>query len=218
MCEYNETFVVDNENEIFDDLLVEITGLEILTRARETNYDDFSFDSFAVDSLQLVSKPARQPLGKGSVHKQLRRSSMGSCANAPTEFGRYRNTSMRRCSMGSFANDSVDCGFGRRRASMDSAVNDSIDNPRFLRNRSLRPQRRSSIGSVSMESILHPSTHHRDMSSFSEFANDSLDIALASGPMKPASAQSKTIDATHTTFSREIYETQLINGGAGRAA
>jgi hypothetical protein len=102
--------------------------------------------------------------------------------------------------------------------SIDSYANDSVE---YGRSKNIS-RRRSSIGSITIDSIHQRPSAQRRLSSCSDFANDSMDLARYTCPIKPGSnaqMELKQFDAKMNSFSREVYETQFINtGGVGRAA
>jgi hypothetical protein len=102
--------------------------------------------------------------------------------------------------------------------SIESYANDSVE---YGRSKNIS-RRRSSIGSITIDSIHQRPSAQRRLSSCSDFANDSMDLARYTCPIKPGSnaqMELKQFDAKMNSFSREVYETQFINtGGVGRAA
>jgi hypothetical protein len=106
-----------------------------------------------------------------------RRSSMGSYAGDSVDYDQYKNTKTRRSSIGSYAGDSVDYGRYKstkaRRSSIGSYADDSVDYGRYKSTQT----RRSSLGSNTGDSAdygKYKSTQTR-RSSLGSYAGDSVD-------------------------------------------
>lgn len=210
----------EDDTEVPVQTAVEITGLELLMGS-STDSSDFSFDTYAQDSFEAARLRMRKQqiqLRPSSRRPQRRMSNCSSIGEDESygyeqdsvpqlrpDYGRYSST--RRASMGSYANDSVE--YGRynkttRRSSLGtmgsaSYANDSIQNMRS----NSRPQRR--------------------FSNFSEYANDSVEMAQQRSN-KPRTVKHDVMkrrlsNESWFSFAPEVYESQTINtGGANRAA
>jgi hypothetical protein len=214
---------------------IEITGLEVLVPSSPSDLDASvdSFDSYACDS---VLNPARPCVRTNTTRSQSIVAPLRSCLVRGHESEDFES------SLTGSVVSPID-GEGSEEADFDSSdslsyANDSLEATQLkalyhlpvASYHAARTSRRDSLDSYAMDSVQMKRHLPRRYSNFSDYANDSFSlVAKRSQKYKLQSIdQTSTmaaladkgdlhVDSTYN-FSTEVYETQAIQGGAGRAA
>lgn len=215
---------------------IEITGLELLVPSPPSDLDASaaSFDSYARDS--VLNLNLERPCRKNTFRSQSIETPQRSCLARGHESEDFELSFTG--SLMSPIETSDDGEFDASLSESLSYANDSLEATKHKAPRNLPPHsyrtsrtpRRGSLDSCAMDSVQMRRHMPRRYSNFSEYANDSFSLAAkrsqrhmlqsldqSSATVALADKRDLQVDTTYN-FSTVVYETQSIQGGAGRAA
>jgi hypothetical protein len=213
---------------------IEITGLELLVPSPSSDLDasSASFDSYAHDSVLNLSRPC----GKNTLRSPSITTPLRSCLARGHESEDFELSLTG--SLMSPIESSDDGDLDSSLSESLSFANDSLEATQPKTPRHLAPEayltsrtsRRGSLDSYAMDSVQMRRNLPRRYSNFSDYANDSFSLAAKRSQRHRQQSLDQTfamvaladkgdlrVDTTYN-FSAVVYETQSIQGGAGRAA
>jgi hypothetical protein len=213
---------------------IEITGLELLVPSPPSDLDASaaSFDSYARDSVLNLSRPC----GKNALRSPSIATPLRSCLARGHESEDFESSLTG--SLMSPIESSDDGDLDSSLSESLSYANDSLEATQHKIPRHLPPDaylasrtsRRGSLDSYAMDSVQMRRHLPRRYSNFSDYANDSFSLAAKRSQRHRQQSLDQSfamvaladkgdlrVDTTYN-FSAVVYETQSIQGGAGRAA